>query len=294
MELSQDIKQRIMEGIAKDRAHYPSDKKHAVALGIAPSVYTTLKQGKLDRQLSEAGWISIAQRLGINLREGQEWQAVRTETFCFIYEQLEACQQYGLSGLLCDIPNIGKTFTAELYAKTHKNAVYIDCSQVKTKRQFIRKIAQEFGLNTEVRYYDLFDKLKEYLKVCQTPLIILDEAGDLQNEAFVEIKALWNATKYECGWYMMGADGLRAKIRRSIEHEKVGYAEILSRVGDRYGRVSPENEQERKAFELAQAMQVAEANAPEGVDYKSLARRAGGLRRVYTEVMKMRKYGDPH
>ncbi len=44
-----------------------------------------------------------------------------------------------------------------------------------------------------------------------TPLVVLDEAGDLQYEAFLELKALWNATEMCCGWYMMGADGLRRR-----------------------------------------------------------------------------------
>ena len=125
------------------------------------------------------------------------------------------------------------------------------------------------------------------------PLIILDEAGDLQYEAFLELKALWNASEGACGWYMMGADGLRAKIRRNIDGEKVGYTEIFSRFGQRFNRITPENEKERIAFELEQAVQVAGANAPEWVDSKQLARKAGGLRRVYTEIMKERIHGRP-
>ena len=291
MELTQDIKLRILDGIKTDRSNYSSDSKHAVALGISASVYTALKKGKLEKQLSEVGWISIARRLGISLRAEQEWKAVETATYNYITSQLGACQGESICGLLCDVPNIGKTYTAQLYAKTHKNVAYVDCSQVKTKRQLIRRIAREFGINPSGKYYELYDDLIECLKAMHEPLIILDEAGDLQYEAFLELKAVWNALPGECGWYMMGADGLRAKIRRNIEGEKVGYTEIFNRFGNKFDRVTPENDRDRTSFELAQAMQVASANVPEGIDYKSLARRAGGLRRVYTEIMKARRYG---
>lgn len=288
MELTNDIKERILEGIRQDRANYSSQSKHATALGISAPVYTALMQGKTDRQLSEASWLSIARRLGLALRPEESWTTVETATYKYITAMLSACQERSLSGLLCDVPNIGKSYTARLFAKGHPHVAYIDCSQVKTKRKLVRSIARAFGLSGQGKYYEVYDDLVYLLGTLDRPLIILDEAGDLQYEAFLELKALWNASEGSCGWYMMGADGLRAKIRRNIEGEKVGYTEIFSRFGQRFNRITPEHHEERTAFELQQALEVASANTPEGVDYKTLARKAGGLRRVYTEVMKER------
>ena len=61
------------------------------------------------------------------------------------------------------------------------------------------------------RYSDVYEDLVAYLRTIDTPLVILDEAGDLQYEAFLELKALWNATERCCAWYMMGADGLKGE-----------------------------------------------------------------------------------
>ena len=191
---------------------------------------------------------------------------------------------------MCDLPNIGKTFTAKHYVSTHPNAVYIDCSQVKTKLKLVRKIAAEFGVNAKGRYSDVYEDLVFYLRSLDCPLIILDEAGDLQYEAFLELKALWNATERCCAWYMMGADGLKEKINRSIECKKVGYTEMLSRYGDRYSKVTPDDGKERTKFLLEQARIVAKINAPEGTDAGEIARKSGGgLRRVYTEIEKLKR-----
>ena len=78
-----------------------------------------------------------------------EWKAAKTPTFEYITAQLEFSQQSSLSGILCDMPNIGKTFTARYYVQSHKNTVYIDCSQVKTKLKLVRKIAAEFGVDSK-------------------------------------------------------------------------------------------------------------------------------------------------
>ena len=287
--ITNDIKIRIIEAIKANRENYPSDAKHAAALGINTAVYSAVKNGQTDKVLSDASWIAIARRLDVELRSKIEWKAAKTPTYLYIMAQLEFSQNSCTSGILCDIPNIGKTFTARLYASSHKNAVYIDCSQVKTKLKLIRKIAKEFGVNSNGRYSDVYDDLVFYLRSIDQPLIILDEAGDLQYEAFLELKALWNATERCCAWYMMGADGLKEKINRSIECKKVGYTEMLSRYGDRYSKVTPDDGKEREKFLREQAHIVARLNAPEGTDVKAIVLKTqGGLRRVYTEIEKLR------
>lgn len=287
--ITTEIRNKIAEAIRAARTNYPSDAKHAASLGVTTSAYSSIKNGQTERVLSDGNWMSIARKLGVNLRGGIEWKAAKTETFKYITTQLEFIQERGLSGLLCDLPNIGKTFTARHYVKTHPNAVYIDCSQVKTKLKLVRKIATEFGSNTRGSYSDVYADLVFYLRSIEAPLIILDEAGDLQYEAFLELKALWNATERCCAWYMMGADGLKAKINRSIECNKVGYAEMFSRYGDRYSRITPDDGREREAFLKEQARVVAKVNAPEGTDIGVIVRKsAGGLRRVYTEIEKLK------
>lgn len=92
---------------------------------------------------------------------------------------------------------------------------------------------------------------------------------------------------------MMGADGLKAKINRSIECKKVGYTEMLSRYGDRYSKVTPDDCKEREKFLKDQASVVAKVNAPEGADIATLVRKSGGgLRRVYTEIEKLKEYSN--
>lgn len=289
MEITKEIKKRILAAMSANRVNYPSDAKHAQSLGISSAVYSQLRQGITERVLSEANWISVARHLGVDLRPGMEWKAAKTATFKYIWAQLAACQGSSLSAIMCDMPNIGKTFTAREYVKGHKNAIYIDCSQVKTKRALVKKIAKEFGVSANGTFSDVYEDLVYYIRTVEQPLIVLDEAGDLAYEAFLELKALWNATERCCAWYMMGADGLKAKIDRNVEGKKVGYAEMLSRYGDRFSKVTPDDGRERLAFLVEQARVVAEANAPAGTDASVIARKAGGaLRRVYTEIEKIK------
>lgn len=288
--IAEESKKRISEAISAHRSNYPSDAKHAASLGISSAIYSAVKNGQTERVLSEANWITIARKLGVSLRGEIEWKPARTATFDFITSQLELCQAGCISAILCDQPNIGKTFTARHYVKSHKNAIYVDCSQVKSKQKLIRFIAKEYGMSSNGRYADVYDDLVYYLRSIENPLIVLDEAGDLQYEAFLELKALWNATERCCAWYMMGADGLKEKINRAVQYKKVGYTEMLSRYGDRYSKVTPDDGKERVQFLNEQARVVAKVNAPEGSDISAIVRKSGGgLRRVYTEIEKLKR-----
>lgn len=285
--IADDIKTRIVLAISTNRQNYATDSKHAIALGITSSVYSEIKKGKTDQKLSDAKWMSIARRLGVSLNDEPEWKIVKTPTFEYLCSQLELCRKNSLSGMFCDLPNIGKSFAAKYHAKSRPNVVYVDCSMVKTKQRLFRYIAREFGLNSVGKYADIFDDLVFYLRTLDHPQIILDEVGDLVYEAFLEIKAMWNGTEGCCSWYLMGADGFRAKLERGVEFKTVGFAEIRSRCGDKYNSITPPEGEERRKFLMGQAALIAQANVPIGVDYKQIARKSdGSLRRVHTLITK--------
>ena len=290
MNISKEIKEKVVEAMKERRPHYASDAKFAVALGISSSQYSRVMRGDWERVLSDSNWISIARKLEVTLNALPEWKTAKTPVYEFVTGQLQFCQDNSSSRMLCDVADIGKTYTARCYVRNHANAVYIDCSQVKTKQRLIRQIAREFGVGSVGTYNDVYADLVFYLRSLPRPLVILDEAGDLDYAAFLELKALWNATERCCGWYMMGADGLKEKIRRSIEYKKVGYEEIFSRYGSRYQRATPDSEQETKEFKRLHAALIAKANAGESVNVQRLIAQCDcSPRRIYDDLMKVNR-----
>ncbi len=280
------VKQKIVTALKQQRKNYPSANKMSKALGLNAAQLSRLLKGEIDNVVSDGKLINIARKLQIELSDEVRWNTAKTPVFNFIWHQLENVQQNGLSALLCDIADIGKTYTAKIYVRNHKNAVYIDCSQVKTKQRLVRKIASEFGLDSHGRYADVYEDLIFYLKSIEKPLIVLDEAGDLTYDAFLELKALWNATEHSVGWYMMGADGLKAKINRNLGLKKVGYAELFSRFGSKFQKVSPEGDA-LEDFKKEQIATIAQVNGYNNVQ-QLYAKTGGSLRRLYIELTKVK------
>lgn len=278
---------QIIERIKVDRNRFTTNARHAHYLGMSVPVYSQIMNGDTEHKLSEPAWRNVAFKLGVDWTQDTGWKIVKTPTFEYVMAQLEACQRRSLSGILCDIPNIGKTVAAKYYAQHNPNVAYIDCSEYKTKDRMLRQIAKEFGIPSSGSYYKVYDQVVFNIRAMERPLVILDEAGDLYHEAYLELKALWNATENCCGWYQMGADGLQKKIERRIDSKRVGYAEIFSRYGDNFKRVTPKEAAECKEFLLHQSRMIAKANAREGQNYEKIARKSGNSgRRVRSLITK--------
>ncbi len=284
------VKQQIIDGLkAKEKNSGMSSARFARTLGINPAQWSRLKKGELDGVLADSKFITLARENDIVIGNSVEWHTAKTATFQYIYSLLNICQEQGIATLLVDKADIGKTHTCKYYARNNRSVVYMDCSQVKTKQLFVREIARQFGVSHTGRYADVYKDLVFYMNTLSNALIILDEAGDLKYDAFLELKALWNATEGNVGWFMTGADGLKEKIRRAIDNKKVGYTEIFRRYGSDYRKVSPDGKEALNDFLRNQVAQVIQANAPKSDVQKLTKSSRNSLTNAYNLIRVMNR-----
>lgn len=248
MNISNEYKEKVVAELLAQRNNYGgSDADYAKTKDLKPAIYSRLTKGEREKLLSDAAWIRLGRNLDVQIYE-TKWNVARTQVYSAIQDSLYTCQALSKSMILVDDCGIGKTYCTKHIIKTMTNAFYVDCSQAKTKQQFIRLLAKTIGLDHTGRYIDVKNDLKYYLTTLEKPLIVMDEAGDLDYSAFLEIKELWNGTENACAWYMLGADGLRAKIERGKNCKKVGYAEIFSRFSESYVKLVPNGADNRTQF----------------------------------------------
>lgn len=273
MEITNQYKQEVRAALIERRQNFGgSDAQFAKIYGLSGAIYSRLKSGEIEKIISDSQWLNIGRELDINLRK-TKWKIVRTKVYENIEASIQFCQNFSTSVILVDECGIGKTFSAKNIVKTLKNAFYVDCSQAKSKQQFIKLLAKTIGLDPKGKYVDVKATLKYYLIQLQNPVIILDEAGDLEYTAFLELKEIWNATDGFCGFYMMGADGLKSKIEKGINNKKVGFAEIFSRFSDEYIKLTPTGIDNKTAFKNELLTQVANANVSDKSKVPELVKR---------------------
>ena len=276
MNLTKEFKEKVRVAILEKRENYGgSDADYSKSLGINNAVFSRLKSGETEKILSDTIWITLGRELQVKVYE-DNWKVARTSVYTEIEDNLNFCKELSRSMVLVDDCGIGKTFCTKHIIKKMRNTFYVDCSQAKSKQLFIRLLAKTVGIDNQGKYYDVLANLKYYITTLEKPLIILDEAGDLEYTAFLELKGIWNGTDGVCGWYMMGADGLRDKIDKGIKNKKVGFAEIFSRFSDEFIKLVPNGKADRQAFYTELIGAVASANLKDQGKIKPLINKCIG------------------
>ncbi|MDL2315061.1 ATP-binding protein [Bacteroidales bacterium OttesenSCG-928-C19] len=288
MELTNDYKQKVVEHLMIARKNFDGvDTVFAKQYGINNSVFSRIRKGETEKLLSVTQWLTIGRKLGVVLNE-RKWNIAKTDVFAMIEEDVLFCKEYSKSRIFVDECEIGKTVAAKYLSRNLKNCFYVDASQATTKQRFIRLLARTIGLDETGKYLDVLDNIKQYLPLLEKPVVIIDEAGDLDFPAFTELKGLWNATENACAWYLIGADGLRSKIEKGIANKKVGFKEIFSRFSSNYSSIVPTEKHERQDFYRSLITSVLSVNTPKGKDISPIVTKClierngkiGGLRRA--------------
>ena len=274
MELTKEFREKVRQVVVEASNNYSgSNSDYSKSLGINKTVYSRMNNGETERILSDNMWLTLGRQFNVSLTENK-WKAVRTEVYNKIENDLRQCKENAMSKMLVDDCGIGKTFCAKHIARGMKDTFYIDCSQATTKTLFIRELARIVGVSSTGRYIDVLNNLKYCLNtVLIKPLIILDEAGDLDKDAFRVIKTLWNATEYNCGWYMMGAEDLEAMIKKGMKSTKNSYKEIFDRYNQDFTRVIPIGREPRMDFYKNLITTVAKPNLNEPKDINRVVRK---------------------
>lgn len=250
MEITEELKHNIREAMLKGKENFSgAHSAYARSLGIDFLDYYLIRKGEIENVTSTSTWFTIGRKLQVSAHD-HLWKTARTEVYTQLEDNFHFCQQNQVSMILVDDCGIGKTYCAKIIISQMKNAFYVDASQSQSKIRLIRQLAVALGCDTTGKYYEILENVKYAINILENPFICIDEAGDLEYTAYLELKGIINATENNCAWYMIGADGLRSKITKGINNHKVGFAEIFSRFSDDFVTLVPRNPDQRKEFYL--------------------------------------------
>lgn len=288
MNLTNEYKKRVIEAVLEARENFGgSDAAFSKQLQIHNSVYSRLKSGQIDGLLSDAQYLTIGRMFEVSINN-RKWNFVKTDVVRMIEEEVLFCKKHSKARILVDEPEIGKTQAAKYLSRTLRNCFYLDCSQAKTKKLFVSKLARAIGVDQTGKISDILENVKYSLKILENPIVILDEAGDVEYSVILIIKELWNSTENICGWYMMGADGLKQKFVSGISSKKVGFRELFSRYSSRFSTIVPMEKTEKIDFYKQLLTEVLAANTEDKAIVKGIVQKClvqmdgniGGLRRA--------------
>lgn len=239
MDFTQQQKQEIAELLKEKFANsgLTSQAAFARTIGLHKSDVSNVLSGKFiatPTLIGNGKWVTMAYEVHYTTNKTLDWKTAETEPFKFISAQLNLCKIMAFTGIFVDEPGIGKTYTCKHFADNNPNVYYIDCSCIRNNAEFISTLARKVGIESNNKLSKLVDNIIFSLQNTATPLVILDEAGELKDTSYREIKRLYNMLRYQCGFYLVGSDGLRNKIDSGIRNDSQGFKELFDRFGKNY------------------------------------------------------------
>ena len=289
MEITNLFKDAVVKELLAQRDNFGgTDTQFARSMDINPSVFNRLKNGEREKLLPNSTWMRLGRELRVSLND-RKWNAVETEVFCQMREDVLFCKEFSKSRIFVDNCGIGKTFTLKYLSKTVKNCFYVDCTQCKTKNELIKAFARAVGVELKGKLIDIKENTKYCLQWLESPVMMVDEAGALEKTALGLLQEYWNATEGSCGWYMVGANALRNKIANGVSKDKDYFAELFSRFSESYGYIVPKEDKAKKyAFYEKLITDVLSANITDKSQLNTLVKRSlvdingtiSGLRRA--------------
>ncbi len=269
-----------------------SQTRHATWLSINNAVYSSIAKGDYDKKLKNTEWLRLAMQLNIDTT-GHNWKTANTHTYEYVTAQLGFCQDNGVGRILCDEKGLGKTRAAEAYALENGNVAYIKCGSFPTRHLLIREIARQFGLDNIGTVHEVRMSMIAEIRAMQHPIIILDDGGYLSNEAWMEVKALYDELPYQCAWYVIGDMGLKKKIEGLVRHGRIGYESLMDRFGGGFKQITGECTSDAelamfKSGQLKAVLEVNEPKLPKAQQKELIARCKNSLRLLQDEVIKYR------
>lgn len=231
--MEQSERQRIVDGLRKYVARYPSQNKAAASLkGVSAATVSAILNGNHDL-ISEEMWRNVANQTSRAISP-RDWAIIGTRVFNEVQAALADAQENGIFRWIVGRAGRGKTTAANYYAAEHKNVFVLLCSRRMTTRILLRELARKVGVRTtSMVEYDMVEAIADGLMQLDSPLLIFDEADKLTDKPFSLFLDLYNRIEFYCGIAAMSPDVIEHRISKNIG-KKEGYDEIESRMGRRY------------------------------------------------------------
>ncbi len=173
-------------------------------------------------------------KVKINLRIDWGWQTAEIENLKIINNLLQASQQGSMSICITHNAGAGKSYTYQLYERTYKNVIYIECKQYWSKKSYVRHLLIACGLDDNGTVEELIERFIEHLIELEKPLVIIDQFDKLKTSSMDLFMDFYNDLDGHCGFVLSGVPALKKHIESACQRDKSGYKEARSRFGVKY------------------------------------------------------------
>lgn len=213
-----------------------SQNKAAQTLtGISAATISQMLNGNWEN-IADEMWTKLSKSIGY---DPKNWVIVNTEAYNLAYETLTDIQNESLSkGMVADA-GAGKTQAFKNFCYSNRDAFRLKCSEYWNRKTFVEEMVKAMHFQASGRTVNqLMYYIVDAFKTRPNPIVIFDETDKLNDQTLHFYITLFNELEEHVGFALCGTPNLETRIVRGADRGRKGYAEILSRIGGEFIRLT--------------------------------------------------------
>lgn len=178
-------------------------------------------------------------KLQVTLRIDLDWNTAKTSNYENLIQLLNTVQSRSLSIAISDHAGMGKTHVYTHYDQNYSNVIYVEAKNYWTKKSYIKQLCVNSGLSNVGKTEELIERFIQHVKGLNKPLIIIDQFDKLKDPQLDLFMDFYNDLSGACGFVLSGVKALEKRILKGVNSDKIGYAELYSRIGRKFIKLNP-------------------------------------------------------
>lgn len=233
-ELQQEVRELVTTHLQQKQI---SQNKLAEMIGVSNGTISNIVNEVWER-LNESMLLKIK-----SFFNTKEWTVIETYNFSFVQNACKEAREYKRMISIIGYSGAGKTTALQHYYKKTANTFLVTCGRAMRTKQFLSEILKSLGVNYLASDYEMVRMIIDELNKKDNPLLIIDEASKLSQNALMYLQDIWDGIEDNAGIIIAGVEYLINNIKKGAEKNKCGMPEFYGRVSKWVYLQLPEKEE---------------------------------------------------
>jgi len=228
------IQQSIIAEEVERLANKTSQLNLANRLEVSNATVSNMING-VHENISAAMWRKVQKILHIEF----DWVTAKIKNYQLVYALLKNTQAQSISVAISDDPGKSKTHTYREYETLENNVIHIECKNSWSKKTYIQQILINTGCSSIGTTQEMIKRFVEHVRTLEKPILIIDQFDKLKDPQLDLFMDFYNDLDNQCGFVLSGVKAFEKRILKGVNRQKIGYAELYSRIGRKFIYLDP-------------------------------------------------------
>lgn len=206
-----------------------SQNMAATEIGISSALLSQMLNNKSKWGLiKDDKWRLLAAWSGYRI---SNWQIRETRNFSVIQDCCKDAQENHRMLAIPAYSGAGKTTGLKYYHDKHSSTYYVLGKVTMGRKDFLGELQKAMSMEISGSVYVRTNNIVERLRTRENPLLIIDDAGKLNDGCMRLIQVIYDELEFNIGLVLAGTHHFKKYIQAMASKDKMGFRELYRRIG---------------------------------------------------------------